>query len=275
MNSLLIRVLSALAAVTMMFLIFYFFEQQGLRVFSFLVIILGLFELGNILFIDEKLKKDRIVFILTAALMYLGLALFANQAMIIFAVSCLFYFSFILWRYRYLRNIRDIFALQTKGLLGLFYLGFLPTFPDRLLTLNHGSIWFAALLGIVFAGDTFAYIFGRLLGQRRIMPAVSPKKSVEGAFGGALGSLLAAGAFSWALPHVPILFLLVAGLVSGVIGQFGDFFESLLKREAEIKDSGAIMPGHGGVLDRIDGVLFASPIIYFVAITFETLPKPL
>ncbi|MGE5087278.1 MAG: phosphatidate cytidylyltransferase, partial [Bacillota bacterium] len=90
------------------------------------------------------------------------------------------------------------------------------------------------------------------------------KKTWEGSFGGILGSLIA-GFLCWKflLSDYSAVFVLVLAAISGYVAQFGDFFESLLKRVAEVKDSGKIMPGHGGVLDRVDGVLFASPVVLF------------
>lgn len=101
------------------------------------------------------------------------------------------------------------------------------------------------------------------------MPLISPKKTVEGAIGGLVFSMIAGLCLASYLPHVPQIHLIIVSLAAAIAGQFGDLFESQLKRVAEVKDSGGIMPGHGGILDRIDGVLFASPIIFFAAIVLE------
>jgi phosphatidate cytidylyltransferase len=119
-------------------------------------------------------------------------------------------------------------------------------------------------LAVVFSGDTCAYLVGVLFGKTKILPLVSPKKSLQGSLGGLLGSTLAAVVcWKFMFQDKDLDNLVVLAFVSGFIAQFGDFFESLLKRVADVKDSGSIMPGHGGVLDRIDGVLFASPVILF------------
>ncbi len=167
-------------------------------------------------------------------------------------------------------NLSPIFIQQAKSLLGFFYLGLLPAFGDRLLFFSNGVIWFCVLLAVVFIGDSLAFLFGVTWGRHKIMPAISPKKSTEGALGGLIGSISAAVMASSFLPHVPLVVLAVMGLFVGMIGQFGDFFESLLKRVADIKDSGSIMPGHGGILDRLDGVLFAAPFVYLTASFFES-----
>jgi phosphatidate cytidylyltransferase len=125
------------------------------------------------------------------------------------------------------------------------------------------------MLFIIFAGDTLAYGFGVLWGKHKISPVISPKKSFEGAAGGLLGSLLAGGITHFFLPQYPIAILALAGAVTGLVSQLGDFFESLLKRIANRKDSGALMPGHGGLLDRLDGVLFGTPIFLTFACLIE------
>jgi phosphatidate cytidylyltransferase len=96
------------------------------------------------------------------------------------------------------------------------------------------------------------------------MPTVSPKKTREGALGGLVGSLITALSIGLVLDQTSLIWWSVIGLCVGIVGQMGDLFESLLKRVAHVKDSGSIMPGHGGVLDRIDGVLFASPFLFLI-----------
>ena len=105
--------------------------------------------------------------------------------------------------------------------------------------------------------------------KNTVAPALSPKKTIQGAAGGLLFSLVMALAFKYYLPATPFYVLAVCGLLGGTLAQIGDFFESLIKRVSGVKDSGSIMPGHGGVLDRLDGVLFAAPLFYFAAINFS------
>lgn len=122
-----------------------------------------------------------------------------------------------------------------------------------------------ALLGvfvIVFMGDTGAYFAGRALGRHKLYELVSPKKTVEGGIGGLLSSVGGGAILStWLLPQVPLAHGLVLGAVCGVAGQVGDFAESLFKRATGTKDSGQLLPGHGGLLDRVDGVLFGAPVM--------------
>jgi phosphatidate cytidylyltransferase len=121
------------------------------------------------------------------------------------------------------------------------------------------------LMLTVMVSDTSQYYTGRAFGRRRLAPIVSPKKTVEGAIGGAVvGTALFAIAGIWWLPQVPVLFRVVLGITIVALGIAGDLFESMLKRSAGVKDSSSLIPGHGGVLDRIDALLFAAPVYYIV-----------
>ena len=111
--------------------------------------------------------------------------------------------------------------------------------------------------------DSAQYYTGRALGRRPLAPAISPKKTLEGALGGLLfGSLAFVIGARLVFPSAPLLMVILAGASISALGIVGDLFESLLKRSAGVKDSGAIIPGHGGVLDRIDSWLFAAPVYY-------------
>ena len=157
-------------------------------------------------------------------------------------------------------GVVDIIQKQIQGVV---YIPFLISFLISIRNGADGMIWIFLLLGVIFAGDISAYYVGSYLGQHKLNPAVSPGKTVEGAIGGLVGNLIAGAVgkyfffpeISWGLA---ILFFLAAGIA----GQLGDLFESQLKRSSKIKDSGGILPGHGGFLDRIDALLFASPVAY-------------
>ena len=121
------------------------------------------------------------------------------------------------------------------------------------------------LMLTVIVSDTSQYYTGRLFGRRALAPAVSPKKTVEGAVGGLVfGTALFAVVGMWWLPALPVALRVLLGLTLVALGIAGDLFESMLKRSAGVKDSSALIPGHGGVLDRIDALLFAAPVYYIV-----------
>jgi len=151
--------------------------------------------------------------------------------------------------------------------LGAVYVGGLLSMYPRTLLLPGGEHW--VLLGIlaVAAGDTMAYFTGRAIGRRKLAPAVSPNKTVEGAIGGLLGSVGCSVLYAHGFrPVMPSGYAAAAGFAIGVFAQAGDLFESMVKRAAGVKDSGTILPGHGGILDRADGILAAGPVLYLFAV---------
>lgn len=149
--------------------------------------------------------------------------------------------------------------------LGLVYVVF---FSYHAVLIDRSSepvfLWFVLLAA--FGTDILAYFSGYLFGRHKLCPAISPKKTVEGAIGGTLGSvLLCTGAAVLLVPH--LLFQSAAiGLLGSIAAQLGDLSASALKRHMEIKDYGDLIPGHGGVLDRFDSVLFTAPFVYYVVL---------
>ena len=154
----------------------------------------------------------------------------------------------------------------SRHLLGLLYIAFLLGHFILLRRLDQGKMWILFTLVSVYFGDTTAFYVGRGWGKRKMAPLLSPNKTMEGGLGAVIGSM--AGALFFRGFFFPELSFIAAGLLGagiGAIGQLGDLFESLLKRSANVKDSGALIPGHGGLLDRIDSVLFAAPLVYYSA----------
>ncbi len=159
---------------------------------------------------------------------------------------------------------RDALAGTAASLFPSLYLG-LPVGAMIAIRETRGREALFLLMLTVFVSDTAQYYSGRAFGKRPLASAISPKKTVEGAIGGfVLGGLLLAVAGAWWLPSVPIVLRATLGVAVVALGIAGDLFESMLKRSAGVKDSSALIPGHGGVLDRIDALLFASPVYYIV-----------
>jgi len=153
------------------------------------------------------------------------------------------------------------------GLAGTLYIA-LFIFFYLIRTLDGGLAWVLIMLSGTWAGDTAAYFVGKKLGRIKLAPLLSPGKTVEGALGGIVGSTLGAVLVYTLYPIVLIYKVIALGLLVGIFGILGDLFESSLKRTAGVKDTGLIIPGHGGVLDRFDSMLFTAPAVYYFVILF-------
>ncbi|AHZ85541.1 phosphatidate cytidylyltransferase [Bdellovibrio bacteriovorus] len=262
MKSFLTRAVSALIALAIIIGLYVSLGVLGLKIAVGLIVVIGNWELIGILFHNEKSKVIKTLFRLMTYAVFAASITSLSMGSIIYALATIVMIITVLLSSHKEGNLEYMASVQAKSALGLFYMGLLPSFAFRLLDQAYGLYWFIFLLAVVFAGDTLAYVFGVLFGKNKVMPSVSPKKSWQGSIGGIIGSV-AAGLICWLFlfPENSVGVFLLLGGISGFVGQFGDFFESLLKRVADVKDSGKIMPGHGGVLDRVDGVLFASPVV--------------
>lgn len=118
---------------------------------------------------------------------------------------------------------------------------------------------------MIWCNDTFAYICGKLLGKHKLYEKISPKKTIEGFIGGIIFTQIAAFIlYKFTHTNTPLLFWLLVGFCISVLGTIGDLIESKYKRQADVKDSGNIMPGHGGILDRLDSILFVAPFLFLI-----------
>jgi phosphatidate cytidylyltransferase len=154
----------------------------------------------------------------------------------------------------------------TATLLAVVYVGWLLGHGLLLETLPDGAHLVLFLVGTTWAGESAAYAVGSLLGRRPLAPMISPRKTVEGAVGQLAASIVAAAALgAWLLPQWPMSTAIVGGALLGVVGQVGDLAESVIKRSLGVKDTGGLIPGHGGVLDRLDGLLFNAPALFYYA----------
>jgi phosphatidate cytidylyltransferase len=170
------------------------------------------------------------------------------------------------------RDVRNAVYHIASTILGVIYVAFLGSHLIMLrelplvLNMDYGigsSFVFLAFI-LTWAGDTGAYVIGTSIGRHPLIPRISEKKTREGSVGGlafAIGAAVVARATI--APYLSLWQALVLGALTGIVGQLGDLFESLIKRDAEIKDTSATIPGHGGVLDRFDSLLFTSPLIYY------------
>lgn len=163
-----------------------------------------------------------------------------------------------------LSSLHDI----SSPVIGLLYIpGFLVL---QIQIREFGPQWIIFLYASVWASDTMAYYLGTWIGKTRLYREVSPNKTVAGAVGSLIGGIIAALLFRVTLiPLLTTFSAIFIGMIIGIISILGDLVESMFKRDAGVKDSGIIIPGHGGILDKIDGILFAGPVFYWILIAMK------
>ena len=170
------------------------------------------------------------------------------------------------------RDIPSVAGRYAATVTGIVYAGYLTTYLAKLKLIDPhaGGDTVLMVLIVAWLADTGGYFAGRFLGKAKLYEAVSPKKTWAGAWGGIAGSVIGVAALKLISSHyltwVDVALIAIPG---GVLGQLGDLTESLLKRSVGVKDSGALLPGHGGLLDRIDAVLFIAPYVYAYLIVLQ------
>lgn len=179
-------------------------------------------------------------------------------------------FMIVLFVYMVLAHNKTTFTDVTTCMFTTFYITQFFSCLTLIRYGTHGELMIWVPLVIAWLSDTMAYTFGRLFGKHKLIPEVSPKKTVEGAVGGVLGGIVFMCVFGLVCAnffdkHVNWLNIIILGGVGSVLSQFGDLAASWIKREQGVKDYGSILPGHGGIMDRFDSVLVVAPFVYFTA----------
>jgi phosphatidate cytidylyltransferase len=176
-------------------------------------------------------------------------------------------------------DLKTALASVSATVFGVIYLALLaaclvgvrmiPDSATKTLVPHFASKMLTMFFAIVMMTDTGAYYTGRTFGRHKLAPRVSPGKTIEGAIGGLVTAVVAGFLCRLTFfPEIPTVHALAMGAALGVIGQFGDLAESLLKRGSGVKDSGTLLPGHGGMLDRVDSLLFCAPVLYYYSRLF-------
>ncbi len=188
--------------------------------------------------------------------------LWSQAALVGATLSAGLFFAFFLA----LRDPQPARALSgvSTSLLGVVYVGFLLPHLIWVRGGPAGAAWVFFVLLVAMLGDTAGYAVGRMWGKHQLIPHISPGKTIEGSGGSVLGNLAAAVlSWVWLLPQRSLPELLLLGLATGFLAQAGDLCESAIKRAYGAKDSGQLLPGHGGILDRVDSLLFPAAFIYY------------
>ncbi len=253
----LIRALSALVGVSFLLGVWSFWGNIGLVYCCSVVTFIGCCEFS---FMVEKTSSlVRSLFVILSYSFFLMFTFFSQSFLTFISFFILLVAYFILCNQD---SIPIKVSKLTSWTVGLIYAGAF-TGITTVAVLKYGGPYFLALLILSFGTDTFAYLGGRAFGKTPMAPKISPKKTMEGAGIGLILASLVGYFYLSSLTHTSSSWVIVITcLAASLFSQVGDLFESMIKRHSGVKDSGKILPGHGGVLDRIDGVLFAAPVVY-------------
>lgn len=256
-SNLFYRALTALILIPIILILIFYSSESVLFFLLAVVIVLCNYELFNLLKI-RKLQDQIFGFSLNLIALYLIVYkenLFLNFLVILLLII-IFYSLFVI-------GIKDFLSYASYYLFSVIYITYLLSFIYKLFVLPNGRHWLLFLLFTNWATDTCAYFIGVKLGRHKFSK-ISPNKSIEGLLGGIFGGILVALCFNYFSFKINEWFLFVLlGASGSIVGQLSDLIESGIKRSVGVKDSGNMIPGHGGVLDRLDSMFFTAPLFYF------------
>ena len=224
---------------------------------------IGLNEFFNA-FYSIRIKPSKKIGFTSVILLFLLTYRWMSTEIIMFWVFCTMLMVLVINLFVREMNVND----SAITVLGIFYVAFFMFH----IVLVSGIPSYGYLIWMIFLSafstDTFAYFTGYFFGSRKLCPTISPKKTVEGAIGGVVGSILSGAVFAYFYNIDLIVHCMIIGFIGSVFAQVGDLTASSFKRYVGIKDYGKIMPGHGGVLDRFDSILFTAPTVYYYILFF-------
>ena len=226
-----------------------------------IAVALGLHEFYSLVLPENKRHEKAIGILLgmvLASLIYLGDASFIHASLA---------FSIIFLSITYMlksRNFALAISKMALTLFGVLYIGLLLSYVTLIDTTAPGKQWVFFLVSIVWAADIGGFFMGSLVGRHKLYPKVSPNKTIEGLAGGVAGAIAAALLYrKLVFSDFDISDCVFLGFALSLCGQMGDFTESMIKRSVRVKDSSGLIPGHGGILDRLDSFLFSAPFLYY------------
>ena len=246
----------------------YFNQYISMALFT-LIVLLGLDEFYGLVKKSKEIKPIKFWGTLTGFALMLVLCLIALgiiSTKIVFIPIMMVFMIFLIELYRKKENPFTNVSYTILGMIYivvpfamLFHLGF---YVENSFTTDYSFQIILGFFVMLWTNDTGAYLAGRFLGKHKLFERISPKKTWEGSFGGALLTLVAAYILSIFFTNLELHNWIVIAILVAIFGGLGDLVESMLKRSLNIKDSGNILPGHGGILDRFDGLLLSIPFIY-------------
>ncbi|MFC2950080.1 phosphatidate cytidylyltransferase [Virgibacillus sediminis] len=252
------RTITAIVAILIL-LPFVIFGGWPFVTFVYILATIGLAELMRM----HQINLVSLPFVLAAGLLWMILFPYWSGTAWLTQTEIIMLFVLLLLSYTVL--VKNKFTFDDAGfiLLSVLYVG--TGFLFFIETQKAGLDYLLFALFIIWATDTGAYLFGRKFGRRKLWPKISPNKTVEGALGGILLACIVAVFFQLIHPFsFSMAVVLGATILASIFGQVGDLVESAFKRHYGVKDSGKILPGHGGILDRFDSLLFVLPLLHFI-----------
>ncbi|MDX2023166.1 MAG: phosphatidate cytidylyltransferase [Deltaproteobacteria bacterium] len=263
-KNLLLRALSALVGLPLVGLLVVWDQRWGFALLTFAMMAIALSEYTNMSPLRGRSGAERGTLVVAGVV--LGLAIYARPD---FALTSLIVVALAVGAAQlfFATDMPTAGARFGATLAGLLYVPLLLTaLPLLQRDATHGESWVFVALGVTFSCDTGAYFAGRALGKRKLAPAISPGKTWAGFWGGVASAMLFVFiARQTFFPTLSLVDVAVVGGASAVLGPAGDLVESMLKRSSGVKDSGNVIPGHGGVLDRVDALLFVGGFVYVYA----------
>jgi phosphatidate cytidylyltransferase len=255
------RWITGIIAVPLLFLIIWYGSEEVFAAFIIFVSVAACYEYNKMIFEAgfswEKWEGLIIAFFIPLTF-FIGDARLIN-AFVAFSVLCVF----ILFLLRIKEQSFEISSLS-KVVLGFLYIPFMISHLILIRRADNGILWVFFIIVLAFSGDIAAFYVGRMVGRRKLFPLISPGKTVAGTVGLVLGSVTGCILFQIILFRaLPLIHAVILGFFGSIIGQLGDLCESAIKRASGVKDSGYILLGHGGLLDRLDCLLFIVPFVYY------------
>ncbi len=255
------RILSGLAGILFLISIIYYLPKIYFFFLILFSILISLFEFFHIT--EKKKYSKKFFFSCLTAIIFSFLFKNCELNYILFSIISFILICFIIQIYLF-KNFSATINDTVKFIVANIYISFFLNFALLIFYFPNGRNLIMLLLLISWATDSFAYFTGIRFGKHKLYKELSPNKTVEGAIGGIIGAIVVGLIFNYFVLKFSFLYIILILLITSVFCIFGDLFESMIKRLYGVKDSGNIIPGHGGLLDRIDSLFFAVPVFYIL-----------